>query len=281
MENAADRTAEMIEQAKAALAAARFQEMLAQKTAKVVAGTLALGLREQGLSDTAIGEVLGVSRNRVSNLVDVGVWPRVAGDVPLFQCEERDAIEAGVSTLCKPLVAQETGWIHTRTGRGQDLLEENKVPLPYAIGKRPGLLDAEAAQFDNQSSGERILVYTLSVITAKCSTTQICARTAPTVWVTTALHCARRPATAKSCRWNCWALISALYVSAVNGRTLGTATTSAMRSATRSPRCVATTEFGRYRRTWRTSPDVGTPDAPRGCHSIRDGPGTGAERRGW
>ncbi|WP_100524726.1 hypothetical protein [Mycobacteroides abscessus] len=77
MENAADRTAEMIEQAKAALAAARFQEMLAQKTAKVVAGTLALGLREQGLSDTAIGEVLGVSRNRVSNLVDIGVWPRV------------------------------------------------------------------------------------------------------------------------------------------------------------------------------------------------------------
>lgn len=160
MENAAARTAEMTEQAKAAIATARFHEMLAQKTTKVVAGTLALGLREQGLSDTAIGEVLGVSRNRITDLVNVGIWPRVAGDVPLFRCEERDAIEAGVSTLCKPLIAQESGWIHTRTGRGQDLLEENKVPLPYAIGKRPGLLDAEAAQFDNQSSGERILVYT-------------------------------------------------------------------------------------------------------------------------
>lgn len=84
MENAAARTAEMTEQAKAAIATARFHEMLAQKTTKVVAGTLALGLREQGLSDTAIGEVLGVSRNRITDLVNVGIWPRVAGDVPFF-----------------------------------------------------------------------------------------------------------------------------------------------------------------------------------------------------
>lgn len=172
MENVAERKTEMIAQAKEVLEKAREREVMAQRITKVVKGTLAYGLREQGLTHKQIGEILGVSRNLVGELIGLsrnpideliktGIWTRLFSEVPFGHFDEYWQLVSAVQEIFGPIEQGTTGWVHTRTGRSGRILESNDIPVPRTYRHEPGGLDTDAAQFDNRESGERILVYSL------------------------------------------------------------------------------------------------------------------------
>ncbi len=155
------RQAEMIEQAQAVIAEVKSHLEFAQKVARAVSGAVAYGLREQGLPNKAIAEILGESRNNINKLVEVGIWPRLSVDIPLGEYDHYDRMKAEAEQLYRPLGQPGSGWVHSRSGRSGQILEANGIPLPRAWQSGPGGLDADAAQLDNLDTGERILVYSL------------------------------------------------------------------------------------------------------------------------
>lgn len=157
VENAEARRAQMLVQATEVLAEARRLEAFANRVTTVVAGTLAWGLRNQGMSDREIGKVLPVSRNRVAKLVNAGKWPTEFGRVAW---DEREEMRAAVAAIYGRIGHAGPGWIQTRQARSGDICADNKVPIP-GFYSSAGALDLDGAQFDNAESGERILVYSL------------------------------------------------------------------------------------------------------------------------
>ena len=148
----------MIAQAEQTMTESRYREAMARTATTYVAGALALGLREQGLSDKAIGEVLTVSRNRVPDLVKEGIWPSpMLSDDRLLRY-----VTAAVEDLYRPIAHPTTGWVHSLTGLSGRIAIANgvSIPPPFRPNEERGL-DTIAAQFDNLDTGERILVYSL------------------------------------------------------------------------------------------------------------------------
>lgn len=117
MENLEDRRAEMVAQAEQTMAESRYREAMARTATTCVAGALALGLREQGLSDKAIGEVLTMSRNRVPDLVREGIWPSpMLGDqrlrryaaAALEDSTDQSPIQPPAGSIASPVSAAES-----------------------------------------------------------------------------------------------------------------------------------------------------------------------------
>lgn len=150
----------MIAQARDVLAEARYREELARTATGCVAGALAWGLREQGLTDKAIGETLGVSRNRVSDLVDAGMYPTICSGIRLGDDRQREYVTAEVEAVYGPLARPKSGWVHTKTAASGTIACDNGIPLPVTV-RDPEHLSLSGAQFDNLDTGERVLVYTL------------------------------------------------------------------------------------------------------------------------
>ncbi|MUL50139.1 hypothetical protein FZI85_27455 [Mycobacterium sp. CBMA293] len=149
----------MLTQAHDVMAQARYREEEARRLTSHIAGALAYALREQQFTDTAIGEALGVSRNRVSELVNIGIWPTVYGPAGLDGDFKQVANQ--IDDLYGPLARPNAGWVHTLTGTSGLVAHANAIPLPDLYQEEPSGLDTAAAQFDNINTGERILVYTL------------------------------------------------------------------------------------------------------------------------
>lgn len=158
MENAEERRDAMVAQAKDTIAEARYREAMARRVTNCVAGALAYGLREQGLTDKAIGEVLTVSRNRVADLVNEGIWPYLG---PLDDQRQERHVTAEVDEIYQPIAQPNTGWTHTLTDVSGRIAHANKIVLPKPYRRSVASLDTAAAQFDNLDTGERILVYSL------------------------------------------------------------------------------------------------------------------------
>lgn len=161
MENVEERRAAMIEQAGQILAEARLRESMAATVTYCVTGALAYGLREQGLSDKAIGEILSVSRNRVGDLVKAGIWPTLFARIKLDDDRRRKFAAAEMKSIYRPVAQEQQEWVHTRTDRSGYIAERNNIPIPREYRHSPGALEPEAAEFDNCVTGERIVVYTL------------------------------------------------------------------------------------------------------------------------
>ncbi|OHT73356.1 hypothetical protein BKG67_04925 [Mycobacteroides chelonae] len=161
VENAADRTAEMIAQAREIIGAARYRAGVIDRATKGVIASLACGLKEQGLTDKAVAEVLGVSRNRISEIVAEGMYLTAFDGVRIDDDAQRREITTEVLQLYRPIATQPTGWVQVRAPRSGRLLEANGIQLPRMYQEIPGELDTEAAEFVNRDSGERILVYSL------------------------------------------------------------------------------------------------------------------------
>lgn len=151
----------MIEQAEEVIAEVKARLESAQKVARAASGAVAYGLREQGLSNKAIAEILGESRNNINKLVELGIWPRLSAGIAFGEHEQYARLKADVQELYRPLAQPSSGWVHSRSGRSGQILEANGIALPYAWRSVPGGLDADAAQLDNLDTGERILVYSL------------------------------------------------------------------------------------------------------------------------
>jgi len=160
VENTDKRRTTMIDQARDVLAEAKYREELARTAAGCIAGALAWGLREQGLTDKAIGETLGVSRNRVGDLVDAGMYPTICSDMRLGDDRQREYVTAEVEAVYGPLARPASGWTHTKTAASGTVAKTNGIPLPATV-RDPEHLSLSGAQFDNLDTGERILVYTL------------------------------------------------------------------------------------------------------------------------
>lgn len=158
MENVEERRHAMIAQAKDTIAEARYREAMARRVTNCVAGALAYGLREQGLTDKAIGEVLTVSRNRVADLVKEGMWPYPG---PLDDQRQQRHVNAEIDEIYQPIAHPSNGWTHTLTDVSGRIAHANAIPLPKPHRRNPAGLDTPAAQFDNLDTGERILVYSL------------------------------------------------------------------------------------------------------------------------
>ncbi len=158
MENVEERRVAMIAQAKGTIAEARYREAMARKVTNCVAGALAYGLREQGLTDKAIGEVLTISRNRVADLVKEGIWPYLG---PLGDQRQQRHVAAEVDEIYQPVAHPSSGWTHTLTDVSGRIAHANGITLPKPYRRNAGGLDTAAAQFDNLDTGERILVYSL------------------------------------------------------------------------------------------------------------------------
>jgi predicted XRE-type DNA-binding protein len=161
MENRDERRTEMIAQAKAILSEIHTRESMAHQATFYVTAILAHGLREQGLTDKAIGETLSVSRNRVNDLVKAAIWPELFDGVTIGDHRQREFLETATRDTYRPIAQPSTGWIHTITGRSGDIATANNIPLPRHFHTDPAELETEGAQFDNHDTGERILVYTL------------------------------------------------------------------------------------------------------------------------
>lgn len=159
MENAEERLAAMISQAKDAMAAVRHRETLAHNVTKSVAGILACGLREQGLTDKAIAEALTVSRNRVTNLVEESIYPALFAAIG--DQEARRRVIAELDEIYGPIAQASAGWVHTCTDVSGRIAHANRITLPKPYRAKPRVLDTPAAQFDNLDTGERIVVYSL------------------------------------------------------------------------------------------------------------------------
>jgi len=147
----------MVTQAQEVLSEAKIQEAKARTVTACVTGALAYGLREQGLTDKAIGEALGVSRNRVNALVRVGMWPSIYGDLPA----EARGIAAEVDAIYSKLTKPASGWVHAASASSGEIAVANNIPLPPSFAKNPTSLDPQGAAFVNLDTGERIIVYTL------------------------------------------------------------------------------------------------------------------------
>ncbi|MCP3811009.1 hypothetical protein NLX62_01435 [Mycobacteriaceae bacterium Msp059] len=161
MENVEERRAAMIAQAGQILAEARLRESMASTVTYCVTGALAYGLREQGLSDKAIGEILSVSRNRVGDLVKAGIWPTLFARIKLDDDRRRKFAAAEMKSIYRPVAQEQQEWVHTRTDCSGYIAERNNIPIPREYRHSPGSLEPEAAEFDNCVTGERIVVYTL------------------------------------------------------------------------------------------------------------------------
>ncbi|OOK65201.1 hypothetical protein BZL29_7835 [Mycobacterium kansasii] len=158
MENTEERRAQMITQAREVITEARRRETFAKTVTYIVAGTLARGLRDQCLSDRDIAEILTVSRNRIGHLVQVGIAPTVGAGIRIS--DNRATFAAAVAEIYGPVGHTGPGWVQTRKARSGHICAENNVPIPRSY-YAPAALDSYGAQFDNQHTGERILVYSL------------------------------------------------------------------------------------------------------------------------
>lgn len=148
----------MVAQAKATIAEARYRETMARTVTNRVASALAYGLREQGLTDKAIGEALTVSRNRVDDLVKAGIWPYLGPNLDQRQIRH---VASELNEIYQPIEQPDAGWTHTLTDVIGRIAHANKIALPKPYRRNVASLDTAAAQFDNLDTGERILVYSL------------------------------------------------------------------------------------------------------------------------
>lgn len=156
MEGNEDRHAEMAAQAIEIVTEVRDRQRKAHQATQYITALFAYGLREQGFSDSAIGEALSISRNRVSDLVQQALYPDLdaIGDDIAF-------VQAQIATTYLPIAQPASGWVHTRTDRSGEIAIANEIALPEHWQNNPAALDTQAAEFDHQDTGDRILVYSL------------------------------------------------------------------------------------------------------------------------
>lgn len=156
MEGENTRLAEMAEEALKVATEVRDHQRRTRLVTQHITALLAYGLREHAFTDSAIGEMLGISRNRVSDLVQQAKYPDfdAIGDDLAF-------LQAQIATMYLPMTRALGGWVHTRTARSADIAADNNIALPDHWQGSPEGLDTAAAQFDNQDTGDRIVVYSL------------------------------------------------------------------------------------------------------------------------
>lgn len=150
------RRTEMAEEAIKVAAEVRDHQRKSHLVTQHITALLAYGLREHAFTDSAIGEVLGISRNRVSDLVQQAKYPDfdAIGDDLAF-------LQARIATIYLPMTRALGGWAHTRTALSADIATDNDITLPEHWQSSPDDLDTVAAQFDDQDTGDRIVVYAL------------------------------------------------------------------------------------------------------------------------
>lgn len=146
----------MLGEARTVLAEADRLQEESTKIATLVKATIALGLREQGLTNKAIAELIGESRNKINDLVNMAVWPALYGGLP---SGEYLRFSKMIDSIYGPLSGPDTGWVHARTTRSGIIVEAHAIPLPRFLPAES--LDTDAAEFENPDTGERIIVYSL------------------------------------------------------------------------------------------------------------------------
>lgn len=150
------RQTEMAEKALKVATEMRDRQRKSHLATQYITALLSHGLREHGFTDSAIGETLGISRNRVSDLVQQAKYPdldAIGDDLPFIQEQ--------VATIYEPMTRALGGWAQTRTARSGDIAADNNITLPDHWQNSPDGLDTPAAQFDNPDTGDRIVVYSL------------------------------------------------------------------------------------------------------------------------
>ncbi len=156
VENLADRRSTMLDEARTVLNEANRRLEETAKIAALVRATIALGLREQGLTNKAIADLIGESRNKINDLVKMATWPALYGDLPSGEFVRFSKL---IDDVYGQIGEAGTGWIHARTVRSGTVVESHAIPLPRLV--RADSLDTDAAEFENPDTGERIIVYSL------------------------------------------------------------------------------------------------------------------------
>lgn len=156
MENLANRRSTMLDEARAVLNEADRLHEESAKIAALVKATIALGLREQGLTNKAIADLIGESRNKINDLVQMAIWPALYGDLPSGEFVRFSKM---IDDVYGQIGEAGTGWVHARTVLSGIIVEAHAIPLPRLV--RAESLDTDAAEFENPDTGEQIIVYSL------------------------------------------------------------------------------------------------------------------------
>lgn len=152
----------LIAAARTAIDDARHRANEAVQIVEAVIGGCAYALREQGFSDRRIAAEFGVSRNRLDKLVSRGM-----GVIAAFNLADgfNDAHEdrwrsRWIGDILTSVADRgPSPWRQAPYLLSSDLMEANGIAIPESIRGRN--LDTSAAQFDNTTTGERVLVYTM------------------------------------------------------------------------------------------------------------------------